>query len=159
MTVTNAQLREALHYEPATGVFTWLITRGAVRAGQRAGCSKDGYIYIGIRGIQYYAHRLAWFYMTGDWPPLLDHRDRDKSNNSFDNLRIATRPQNMANSSASRTNTSGARGVSWDRKLGKWVAAITVHGRRQYLGLFPNVDAAQAAYNHAAVSAYGEFAT
>jgi len=88
----------------------------------------------------------------------VDHRNGDGLDNRRENLRPATRSQNIANSRPSSSSKSGLKGVDWHRQRGKWRAQITVLGRHQYLGLFATALEAAAAYDRAAVEAFGEFA-
>ena len=77
--LTQERLKEVLHYDPETGIFMWLVApNGRIRVGMEAGSSHDGYIGIKVDRILYKAHRLAWFYMTGEWPANdVDHWDRN----------------------------------------------------------------------------------
>lgn len=97
--LTAESLRELLHYDPQTGIFTWRVTRGNLKACSRAGSMKeDGYIRVCIGERRYHAHRLAWLYVTGDWPvEEIDHINRNKADNRFTNLRPATRSTNEQN--------------------------------------------------------------
>lgn len=159
--LTAERLREVLHYDPETGVFTWLVkTSNRVHVGRVAGTShKIGYRMIAIDGHLYYAHRLTWFYMTGKWPnAALDHGNLDKDDNRFANLREATMSQNLANTRARSDNTSGLKGVGWDERRGKWMARITTRGKRRHLGRFDCPAAAHLAYVVAAHKHFGEFA-
>lgn len=131
-----------------------------MRAGHLAGGEgAKGYWMIGINGKRYYAHILAWFYMTKAMPDVeIDHQDRDRKNNRWNNLRLATRRQNAANAKLPVTNTSGYKGVSWNRKLKKWFVTIRQEGKSVYLGRFSSpADAAQA-YRDAAQRIHGQFA-
>jgi hypothetical protein len=158
--LTAERLRELLHYNPETGEFTWLAAPRAQRqAGDRAGFANNGYRLIGIAGHRYYEHRLAWLYMAGEWPPEnIDHRDLDRANNRWTNLRLATYSQNAQNRPIGKANTSGYKGVYWHKIDEKWRAVIRVGGRRKHLGLFNDKEAAHAAYVAAAEKHYGEFA-
>jgi hypothetical protein len=125
--LTVERLKELLHYDPETGVFTRKLLRGAKRAGAIAGSANwKGYICIHINGRNYRAHRLAWLYVTGNWPyAQIDHVDRDKANNKFANLREATNKQNHENLDRRRKdNTSGHRGVYWYKPYRRWMAII-----------------------------------
>jgi hypothetical protein len=151
--LTAERLRELLHYEPLTGIFTWLVsTNGRVIVGDVAGCvGEDGYSRISIDGRKYMAHRLAWFYVHGEWPGgRLDHRKNkcfaDKSDNRIANLRPASHSGNLANTGPSSNNSSGFKGVSWHKQLQKWAAQIEHNGKRIYLGLYPS--AREAALHH-----------
>lgn len=154
--ITQEQLKEVLNYDPETGLFTWIKKRGHKK--NTAGGKRLGYISIGVGFRLYQAHRLAWLYMTGEWPKFLDHIDGDRSNNRFSNLRIATASQNAANAKRSATNTSGFKGVTWHKGAKKWMAQIVVREERKYLGLFDRVEDAHQAYVSAAREGFGEFA-
>ena len=161
MKLTHQRLVEVLRYNRSTGLFTWKISiNSRARAGDIAGCPDDrGYIKIRIDGVKYYAHRLAWFYVKGVWPPkLIDHRDLKRPNNKFRNLRCGTHSLNHANVKPGRANRSGFKGVSWHRKAKKWVAQITIDQTNRYLGLHTSKRAARAAYLKAATEHFGEFA-
>lgn len=98
--LTVVQLKELLHYNPETGVFTWARSVGQrARIGRVAGSKvPSGYIKISVSKRVYSAHRLAWLYMTGSWPENeIDHVDNNPSNNAFSNLRAATKSQNAQN--------------------------------------------------------------
>jgi|ERR1700720_213694 len=116
--LTVERLRERLSYDPESGIFTWRVAVGCARCrrkpGDLAGRLLDrGYRQIKIEGRQYLAHRLAVHYMTGAWPEHeVDHRDLDKSNNRWDNLRAATSSQNKSNTRRQRNNTSGFKALA-----------------------------------------------
>jgi len=104
----------------------------------------------------YYAHRLAWLYVHGKWPPAeIDHKDCDPANNRISNLRLATHAQNAANAHLRRTSTSGLKGAYRHQK--KWLAQITYNGRRIYLGVFDTDKEAHAAYVAASKDLHGSF--
>lgn len=158
--LTAARLREVLSYDQDTGIFRWLVEpsqRNQVRVGDIAGslCKVNGYIRIAIDGHDYRANRLAWLYVTGEWPEnIVDHRDLDKANNKWTNLRPATLSQNGHNVGLRRDNQSGHKGVIWRRDCQKWAARLS----GKYLGSFNEYAKACAAYDTAALEAHGEFA-
>lgn len=140
--LTAQRLREALHYDPDTGVFTWRITcsRRAV-AGTKAGSvdKVTGYVRIRLDGKINQAHRLAWLYMTGSWPTFeVDHRDTVRANNAWSNLRDVTHAVNGQNQrKAHKSNkSSGLLGASWDAAKGAWLSHITLNYKLQFLGYF-----------------------
>ena len=141
--ITQERLKELLHYNPDTGIFTWLVDRGRLaKKGDESGCTKsDGYIRIRLDGAGYYAHRLAFLYMEGDIPQEIDHIDRSRSNNSWGNLARTSRSRNMLNAGLYPSNKSGAKGVS-AHKDGGFVANITVDKKRKYLGKFKTKEEA-----------------
>jgi hypothetical protein len=156
-TLKLERLQEVLHYDPETGIFTWLkVKHRTIRPGDEAGrFSPYGYITVKVDQIEYMAHRLAWFYMTGAWPTdQIDHRDRNRANNRWVNLREATNKQNHENIGLSCRNTSGIKGVRWDSQRGKWFAFITHHRRMQNLGRFADLDDAIAARRSAETSLF-----
>lgn len=144
--LTQTELREALHYDPTTGVFRWL-SNGKV-AGTKG---VRGYIRIQIAYRRHFAQRLAWLYMKGVWPDgEIDHENRNTGDNRFANLREATGQENQYNVGLRKTNTSGARGVS-PTESGRWRAMIKLPGQRTvtHLGTFDTVAAASAVYENA----------
>jgi hypothetical protein len=108
----------------------------------------SGYVRITIDGVQYWAHRLAWFYVHGCWPPHdIDHRDTIRNHNWLRNLRCLTRGQNLQNKRKANANSSsGILGVSWDARKRKWKVGISVNDRTVFVGRFSNKLDASAAY-------------
>lgn len=158
--LTQARLKELLHYDPETGVWLWMNpTCSRMKPGDVAGTFKDGYLKITVDGHQCRAHRLAFLYMTGRWPVAeVDHRNCDRADNRWANLREATHAQNCRNTGPRATNTSGFMGVRWHARGRRWQARIHVDGREIYLGLFDTPEAAHAAYCAAAHQLHGQFA-
>jgi hypothetical protein len=165
MMLTQAYLKSVLNYDPETGIFTWAerpVTHQRMKiwnkrfAGKIAGGkNKKGYIEIGLLGRLFKAHRLAWLYMTGEWPKGQgDHENRNRSDNRWGNLRDATHGQNRANS---RPNSGRSLKGAYESKKG-WDAAITTGGKRKHLGTFDCPAAAHFAYVVAADKCHGKFA-
>ena len=154
--LTLERLKETLEYNPDTGLFKNKINRGNVTAGTIAGSRHSrGYIQIAIDGVDYLAHNLAWFYMTGEWSTyLVDHRDRVESNNKWINLREATYSENGANS-ISKGGRSGIKGV-FPHGSG-WRARIKVNYKTINLGTFRTKEEASVIYMEAAYKYFGEF--
>lgn len=158
---TAEMLRAVMHYDPSTGVFTWRFTsRGGRKAGAIAGRSSGtGYWQICIDRKYFYAQRLAWLYVTGEWPPFeIDHEDLNKTNNRFSNLRRATDLQNQGNRGANRNNACGIKGVRYLPKTGMWQARITDGGKGRHLGNYSTSEQAARAYATAAQEKFGQFA-
>ena len=159
--LTRARLKQVLHYDPKTGVFTRLVRPpNQTQAGSIAGwINPKGYRDIRVDGRSYRAHRLAWFYMTGKWSRTdLDHINRDKTDNRFVNLREATRSQNSVNSKISSNNTSGVRGVYFDKRKKKFRAQVVVNGKCIAIGLHRTVEDAAKVATALRKKYYGEFA-
>jgi prefoldin subunit 5 len=145
-------LKSILHYDFETGLFTWLVNKSfRCKIGDIAGRFNDSmHRCICIDGKQLYAHRLAWLWMTGEWPKnLIDHKDNNPSNNKWENLREATRSQNGKNSKVRITNKLGIKGISKNRS-GYLV--------RICLGTYDTIEEAIEVYNKAILKYYGEFA-
>lgn len=158
--ITQARLKELVSYDPETGVFRWRKDHVRQKAGAEAGGNNlCGYRKIGLDGTRYYAHRLAFLYMTGAIPScLVDHADGNGHNNAWSNLRLCNRAQNAANSKKVSTNTSGFKGVTWNTKDEAWVAQIKVGNKHISLGYFKRKEDAANAYNAGARKFFGEFA-
>lgn len=152
--LTQKRLKELLSYDPESGLFTWLVARTfTARVGTIAGSlNSNGYVRIKVDGIEYLAHRLAWLYVKGEWPdPEIDHENGIRHDNRFDNFRIANSMQQRANSKLNSDNTSGYRGVYWNKRRKKWRA----HIQREHLGYFTTKEAAAAAYSLAFDERFG----
>jgi hypothetical protein len=156
--LTRERLKSVLHYDRETGLFTWLAQlSGRWAVGRTAGSIRDGYIRIAIDRERYEAHRLAWFYEYGSWPPgMLDHKNGNRQHNCLDNLRPATHSQNNANRRLEKRNELGIKGVS--RKKNSYSAQITVRGKSIKLGCYKTPKEAAEAYERAARQYYQEFA-
>lgn len=153
------KLREYLDYDAETGTFTWKIKSGRQPAGSVAGSLwPAGYIGVRVGGKAYLAHRLAWAFVHGEWPQAdVDHVDRDKVNNRIENLRIATRSQNMANTGLRSTNSSGVKGVHWSSRAQRWIARVQKDGKHGYVGTFRHLEDAAAAVKLAYEREFGNF--
>lgn len=130
--ITQEQLKQLLNYDPETGVFTSRLKNKTVGS-----ISNRGYLRLNIAKRLYMAHRIAWLYMTGQFPSIeIDHIDGCKLNNKWVNLRQVTRKQNMENTSLFTNNISGYRGVAWYKNNNKWGASVFHNGRRHFAGLY-----------------------
>ena len=157
--LTQAHLKELLHYDPETGHFTWLGSRGPTRTGSRAGSLHSrGYICIQVDRKIYKAHRLAFLYMKNQIPTEVDHINRIKSDNRWVNLRPATHQENMGNQGIRVNNTSGYNGVSWHKLTSKWMAYGARKGRLVHLGLFDSLEEAAVVAQAWREEIYGVFA-
>ena len=161
LALNQARLKELLHYNPDTGIFNWLVRpTNSVKIGGIAGTlNNQGYIRTRIKGRDYQAHRLAWLYMHKTLPiNEIDHINGIRDDNRLINLREATKTQCLRNQKIRSDNTSGLKGVSWDKDKEKWVARIQVSGKPKYLGPFTDKHEAHAAYCKAADKYFKEYA-
>jgi len=158
---TAERLRKLLNYDPKTGIFTWRVAPVKwISPGDPAGYSeRSAYVRIGIFGRYYRAHRLAWLYVHGEWPPsMIDHINGDPSDNRLANLRVATASQNQGNAKPRKDNAYGTKGVTWHKSHKKWQARIVIDGKQTHLGHFADKQAAIETYRRAAEAQFGEFA-
>ncbi|WWT39873.1 putative HNH endonuclease [Microcystis phage Mwe-JY08] len=158
------ELQRVFLYSPSSGELIWRARDDVPRrvrkrfAGKPAGHkSNRGYVQVWAWGRLYLAHRIVWKMHHGDEPAILDHIDGDPANNRIENLRPASQVQNQAN----RKRTRGRELPKGVRRTtaGNFLAVITARGHRgRYLGTFPTVEQAQAAYFREAQAAHGEYA-
>lgn len=132
------RLRELFTYNEVEGTFVWRIANGGRSSpGRVAGAScPQGYVYLRIDGVPYRAHRLAWLYVYGEWPPeFIDHLNGNRSDNRIANLRLATLETNNQNRrNARKDSLTGLMGVTFRKKDGYYQGVIQHHGVRYYLG-------------------------
>jgi hypothetical protein len=144
--LTQPELKNSLHYDSETGLFTQLLrTSKRIKINNIAGGkNKIGYILICIKYKRYLAHRLAWLYMTGVWPKHnIDHINGIRDDNRWCNLRDVTQSVNMQNQHRLlKNNTSGYAGVVWNKEKNKWGAQIMVNYKNIHLGYFDDKDEA-----------------
>lgn len=160
-TGVSVKLPDLLDYDFETGQLVWkprplelFVTerqfkiwntryaRKAAFVAQHSGGYRQGAIFNKI----YKAHRVIWAIIHGEWPEAeVDHINGVRTDNCLDNLRAASRSENMRNTARSRNNTSGATGVRWRKDVGKWEARIKIGGRDIHIGLFADFDGAVAA--------------
>ena len=157
------RVKELLDYNPATGVFTWKVTRcSTAQAGEEAGYFTSGGLYRALRieGSAYLAHRVAWLYFYGEDPleKDVDHKDCNSLNNAISNLRLATRRQNLWNSKGVRSEKSPYKGVYFQKHDGRWNAAIQHNGKKCHIGSYPTPEEASKAYREKAIELRGSFA-
>lgn len=157
--ITQEYLKSILHYEPPTGWFTNLVDRNYNSlAGARVGSLTRAGLYrkVVINKVDYYEHKLAWFYMYGEWIQV-DHKNGNSTDNRLDNLRPASQSQNLCNAQRLPGST-GLRGVSLDHRRSSYQAAIQLGGQRFFLGYYDTAEEAHEVYLAAAERLHGEFA-
>lgn len=150
--------KDKYEYNPETGIVTYAKDHCRSKKGDRAGhIGTSGYTILMIDGQRYYLHRLVYLVMTGNWPKgFIDHKDGDKLNNKWENLRGVTRTINSRNRKRSRSNTSGYNGVSWEKSRKKWQVHISVNSKQISLGLFDFIEDAILARIEAEILYWGE---
>lgn len=144
--LTQSRLKELLDYNAETGIFTWKVNKGRVKAGSVAGTDNgDGYRRIGIDGNYHLEHRLAFLFMTGEMPKAgmdVDHRNGIKDDNRFSNLRVVTKSVNLQNQrKAQRNNLS--TGIPNVYPSGKgFRVMMKVDGKQKYFGTYDTMELA-----------------
>ena len=149
-----SEVKSLLHYDPDTGIFRWINRSGRygrIPAGTIAGgiskAKNNGYCQIKVLGKFIKAHRLAWFYMTGEWPKgEIDHINRIRTDNRFCNLRVVSTQDNLKNKTTYKSNTSGQSGVTWHKRVKMWQARISVDTKRMHLGYYDDKEEAAKVY-------------
>lgn len=159
----RAELHRLFIYEPDTGILRWRIRPHPnalrIHPGQPVRTvSECGYLVVGIGRVYYLVHRIIWKMMLGvDPSDQIDHRDTDRLNNRWDNLRPADNGSNRWNSRLAKNNTSGVKGVCYDAGRRKWVAYIGVGKTYIRLGRFKSFNDACAVRAAAADKLHGSF--
>lgn len=134
-------------YDPETGLFLvkQISKRCKTPIGGVAGSKlPSGYRYIHIptHG-RVYAHRLAFLFMTGEWPKnIVDHLNHNPDDNRWANLRDVDYSGNNHNSKMRKDNKSGVRGVHYDKKHNKYVAQIKHQKVTYRLGRYKTLEEA-----------------
>lgn len=153
---------DAFSYSPETGMFKCFLynpTTGVIfdlRFGREAGWHKhDGYRQISYGNKKYYSHRVAFFLMEGRWPYQIDHINRDRSDNRWENLREVTNKQQSVNKSG--WGSSGLKGVWWCRTNNKWVSQVRYNGKVYHVGCFDDPLEAKEARDQKARLVHGEY--
>lgn len=156
--ISIERLKEVFYYDHNLGWLIWLIKPNRnIAINSRAGSLKsDGRRYVRIDNVEYLEHILIWFYMTGRWPKnLIDHKDLNKSNNKWENLREANYSQNGFNCNPRSTNKLGYKGIKFFK--GKYRVRIMINGKEIHIGSFNTLEEAVEARNSKGIELAGEF--
>ena len=149
MLPSQSELRSMLEYDPITGIVTWKEGRSNVFKGKIAGClHSSGYKVMTFNSKTHKLHRIIWVYLFGHIPEgfYLDHINGNKIDNRLENFRLVTANQNQQNRPAPKNSSSGYRGVSWHKKVNKWMSRICHNRKRITIGFFDSAEEAYAAY-------------
>ena len=158
--ITQQELKELLHYNPETGIFTWKVsTARRVSSGDVAVTKrKDGYIQIKLNNELILSHRLIWIYMYGYLPKYIDHINGQRDDNRIINIREVSNQQNSLNSKISKNNTSGIKGVYWDKSRNKWTVRLAIDGKGKFFRRFDDIDLAKLVIEEVRNKYHGKYA-
>jgi hypothetical protein len=155
--ITQAYLHEVFYYQD--GELFWKVDRRKTKVGAKAGRTKsNGYCEVRLDGRLQGTHRLIFMMFHGFLPRIIDHIDGNPSNNAIENLREATHAENMRNSQRPKNNTSGFKGVYFDRRNSKWVSQCWSNNQKNYLGSFDDIHEAANAVLQFRKKNHGKFA-
>lgn len=153
--------RSLLSYDPLTGFMTWKVHGHKIAPGKVAGSKNvDGYGRVTVLGHSYMSIHLIWLLETGEWPVHgVDHKDRDATNDRWENLRAATYTQNNHNLGLRKDNRTGVKGVSFVERntQNPFSAKITANGAVMRLGFYPSLEEAASVRAAAELKYHGEF--
>lgn len=151
--------RSLFSYDPLTGELRWKRPPRRGVSAEPAGCrNSDGYLIVGYKGREYLGIHIIWMLMTGEWPRhIVDHKNRIKADDRWENLRAATHSENNRNANLRKDNKTGVRGVVVPPRSRKFEARITVDGRQIGLGRFDFLEQAAQARRSAEIKYFGEF--
>jgi hypothetical protein len=158
--LAHQRIRELFDYNQRTGQLIRKVNcRGASKG--VVGCKNpsDGYLGVRIDKEYYQVHRVIWFWMTGNWPKCqLDHKNGARADNRWNNLREATNGQNSLNQGLRKDNTSGAKGITFDKNRNKYRVRISISGVSYMIGRYDTLEEAKEWRKLAEEEFYGEFA-
>jgi hypothetical protein len=164
-TLTWERLNEVLYIDPETGECYWKVSNNnRIVIGDRAGCIRKDprsnlyYRTIQIDGKKYSEHILIWFFVKRKWPSRgIDHKNLDGLDNKIKNLRLCTGTQNKGNSKKRKDNTSGYKGICWNKKRKKWEVQIQYKRKHISLGFFDDPYKGHLKYCKEHKKLFGEF--
>lgn len=158
MLLSHTRLRELFDYLPS-GNLIRKITSTNSHAGNAIGWDVGGgYLNAMVDGVTYKLHELIWLWHGRQTAPEIDHINRNPSDNRIENLREATRSQNMYNRRKPKTNTSGAKNVVWKKDKQMWCVRVGIEKKRLHIGYFKDFELAELVAAEARDKYHGSFA-
>lgn len=149
--LTQEQAKELFEYKD--GILYWKTRHKNSRKAKddlEAGTvSTYGYKRVTHKQVKYYVHQLVFLLHHGFIPKMIDHIDGDCNNNKIENLRESNKSKNACNSKIRKDNTSGCRGVTWQKKSNKWLVQVIDNKKTKYLGLYKDFELACLVSNEA----------
>ena len=172
-TLTFEFVNQCLNYCPESGSLTWKdrprehfktkrgwsVFKSQFKGNDAGTVNKQGYLQVCISHKLYRSHRIGWLLSTGKWPiHQIDHINNNRVDNRLCNLREATNTENSMNSGLRADNSSGIKGVSWNKRIQKWHARIYANKKFNHLGYFETTDEAKTTIQSHRKLHHGEFA-
>ena len=155
--ITQELLKEYFYYKD--GSLYAAVSRQGIAKDKKVGhLGFNGYFYVRFRNKSHLEHRLIFLYHHGFLPKTIDHIDNNSKNNKIENLREATRCQNAWNMKTPITNTTGVKGVWYDKARNKWYAEFKTNGIKNYVGRFDTIEEAESKLKEARNKLHKEFA-
>ena len=151
-------LNNWFRYEDGKLIRKVTITSRAKKGNVVGTLSTSGYLACSVLGKRVLVHRMIFLMHHGYLPEVVDHIDGNPFNNHIENLRAATAYENMQNQKMHKRNTSGVKGVSWNKAKKQWEAIIGCNGKRERLGWFDSIAEAKVVIEKARTEMHGEFA-
>lgn len=152
-------IRDLIDYNPETGVLTAKVNFSGRQAGSVIGSQTwQGYYAFSLFGKKCFAHRLAWLLHYGEWPSQpIDHINGIKTDNSIKNLRLCSLSQNQFNKPTQKNNTTGVKGVYWNKRDKRYVASVQFNGKKYSAGHHKDIESAKEAVMKLREKLAGEF--
>ena len=141
--ITQELIKELFDYRD--GELYWKVRNSSrTQIGDKAGTlHHTGYLQTRINGKIYKNHRMIFLYHHGYLSEFIDHIDGCRSNNRIENLREASLSQNQHNKKINKNNTSGVKGVCWNKQAKKWLVRLDVDGKQKYFGYYHDIEVAK----------------
>ena len=157
MVITQTLLKNHIKYE--NGFLYWIDFSNKPNAKTSAlgNITQNGYLNVGFMKKKFYVHRLVFLYHHGYTPKFIDHINGNKQDNRIENLREVTQCQNMMNVGKTSYNSTGYKGVSYNKNRNKWVAQIKQNKVHFYLGSYDSPEKAYEVYCQKAIELHGQY--
>lgn len=141
--ITQKEVRRLFSYNKHTGILKWKVKPSKnTNIGDVAGTINKGYIRIRVHNKKYYAHQIIWLGIYGYIPKIIDHKDKVKHHNWLSNLREINNRKNIINSNIRKDNTSGIKGIGFNKKEKAWVSRIRSNKKSYYIGSYKDFNEA-----------------
>jgi hypothetical protein len=155
--ITQEEVKEFFYYKEGS-LYTTKPRQGTKKDSKAGKLRLNGYCYVRFKNKWYLEHRLIFLYHHGYLPKIVDHADGSPTNNNIKNLRAATVAQNLWNMKKPCTNTTGVKGVWFDKARNKWYAEFKTNGKKNYVGRYETLEEAKEKLHEARELAQKEFA-